>query len=119
MAPRTKPTSLKLLHGDHLSHPERINQSEPQAPEAPRDLVPPFDLDDPAREAWDHYGPILRRSRLLTEADVMAFAALWESWVGTSKRLRRCGPRVRSRWGRRGRRSGTRPPWSRRTRYRS
>jgi len=79
MAPRTKPTALKLLQGDDRTHPGRINRAE-AAPPVVTDLVPPIELDAEAQRVWDHFGPMLRRQRLLTEADRLSFAALCQSW---------------------------------------
>lgn len=79
MAPKTKPSALKRLHGDHLVHPERVNAAEAEAPELVS-LSPPMELDTVAREAWEHFAPMLFRMKLLTEADVLSFAALCTSW---------------------------------------
>lgn len=79
MAPRTKPTPLRLLEGSDRQHPERMNRSEASVPVV-ADLAPPIDLDATAQATWDHFAPLLQRSRLLTEADRLSFAALCVSW---------------------------------------
>ncbi|EFC86453.1 phage terminase small subunit P27 family [Parafrankia sp. EUN1f] len=90
----TKPTALKLLHGVDKVNPGRINRGEAAVPLAPNP-EPPLDLDAVARDVWDHYLPILRTARLLTEADVLAFAALcqsWSSYRAAVEAVRREGP---------------------------
>ena len=79
MAPRTKPTELKRLHGDNKVHPGRVNAHEPK-PDLLVSLDPPMELDPSARDVWDHFAPMLHRMRLLTEADVLSLAAMCTSW---------------------------------------
>jgi len=79
MARRTKPTVLKVLHGDDKVHPGRVNAHEPK-PDLLLSMDPPMELDSIAREVWDHFAPMLHRMRLLTEADVLSLAAMCTSW---------------------------------------
>lgn len=53
-------------------------RSEPD-PVYLQDLTPPDWLSDGARVVWDQEAPKFRRARLLTEVDVLAFAALCQS----------------------------------------
>jgi P27 family predicted phage terminase small subunit len=96
MAPRTKPTALKLLHGDDRQHPERINKAEPKPAEL-ADLIPPVELDQLAREVWDYYAPRLQRTRVLTDVDVHTLAALcvaWSNYVQAVQVVRAEGPLI-------------------------
>src|SRR6266851_4112951 len=56
----------------------RLNDSEPQ----PRASVPrcPDHLDERAKKEWKRLVPILRRMRVLTEADWMTLANLCQTW---------------------------------------
>lgn len=55
------------------------------------DLTPPEWLSDGAREVWLQEAPKFRRARLLTEIDVMAFAALCQSAADYRRAVRKTG----------------------------
>lgn len=55
------------------------------------DLTPPDWLSDQAREVWQEEAPKFRRARLLTEVDVMAFAALCQSAADYRRAVRKTG----------------------------
>ncbi|MEU0584574.1 phage terminase small subunit P27 family [Streptomyces sp. NPDC006132] len=65
----SKPTNLKVLHGDRK---DRINTDEPQP--AAAEVAPPDWLGDAALEIWDAYADDLEAKRVLTAWDVEAFA---------------------------------------------
>lgn len=65
-----KPTSLRILHGDH---PERINRHEPKPAE---DRVEPTQpLAEYAQQVWDSLASDLVAKRVLTPWDAYAFTA--------------------------------------------
>lgn len=78
----TKPTALKVLHGDR---PDRINREEPVPPEA--EVTPPESLSEAARVHWDRLAPSLIASGVLTVWDREAFGicceALARYWEAT------------------------------------
>lgn len=55
------------------------------------DLTPPDWLSDGAREVWQQEAPKFRKARLLTEIDVMAFAALCQSAADYRRAVRKTG----------------------------
>src|SRR5882672_4123384 len=74
--PAPKPTALKRAEGNPGKRP--LNHSEPQPrPTAPRC---PDHLDERAKKEWKRLVPILRRMKVLTEADWMALANLCQTW---------------------------------------
>jgi len=85
--PAPKPTSLRLLHGDH---PERVNKAEPVPDEG--SVEPPgwlVELDrqaeagtETALDVWHRLAPDLIRKRVLTPWDVEAFAVFCDAVVG-------------------------------------
>ncbi|MGI5443812.1 phage terminase small subunit P27 family [Streptomyces shenzhenensis] len=75
----SKPTTLKVLHGDRK---DRINSDEPQ-PSA-GEIVPPGWLGAEALEVWEEYAPDLEAKRVLTAWDVEAFA----NWCDAAARRR-------------------------------
>jgi P27 family predicted phage terminase small subunit len=74
--PAPTPTALRLLEGNPSKHP--INRQEPQ----PRARAPklPDHLDEAAKREWKRLIPILRRMRVLTEADGIALAGLCQAY---------------------------------------
>src|SRR5687767_6217896 len=74
--PIPKPTMIKRAEGNPGKRP--LNCSEPQ----PRATVPrcPEHLDDRAKKEWKRLVPVLRRMKVLTEADWMALANLCQTW---------------------------------------
>ena|SRR5271170_397968 len=74
--PAPKPTALVVLEGNPGKRP--LNQREPQPRQvAPR--CPPY-LDENAKKEWQRLVPILRRMKVLTEADYMALAGLCQAY---------------------------------------
>lgn len=74
--PAPKPTALVLLEGNPGKRP--INKREPQ----PRQKAPqcPAYLDENAKAEWRRLVPILRRMKILTEADYIALASLCQQY---------------------------------------
>src|SRR5260370_36162605 len=71
---------------------QRLHASEPQ----PRAITPrcPDHLDALAKKEWKRLVPVLRRMRVLTEADGMPLANLcetWSTWVQAQKKLTEMG----------------------------
>ena len=92
MAPRPKPTRLKILAGNPGKR--RLNEREPQPP-IPTELPePPMPLSPEAGKEWLRAGGLLLRSRVLTEADLSALAAycvVYGRWVAAEGAVRRRG----------------------------
>jgi len=74
--PAPKPTALVLLEGNRGKRP--LNRREPK----PREKAPPCPehLDDRARQEWRRLVPILRRMRVLTEADQILLGNLCQAY---------------------------------------
>jgi P27 family predicted phage terminase small subunit len=74
--PIPKPSAIARAEGNPGKR--RLNDSEPQ----PRTTVPrcPDHLDERAKKEWKRLVPMLRRMRVLTEADWMALANLCQTW---------------------------------------
>ena len=74
--PAPTPTALRVLEGNPSKRP--LNRQEPQ----PRARAPkcPDHLDDGAKKEWKRLLPILRRMRLVTEADGIALGNLCQSY---------------------------------------
>lgn len=74
--PIPKPTVIKRAEGNPGKRP--LNRYEPQ----PRAAVPrcPEHLDERAKKEWKRLVPVLRRMKVLTEADWMALANLCQTW---------------------------------------
>lgn len=77
MAPRVKPTALKVLHGDDKKNPQRINRAEP----TPADLSieAPATLTVEGLAAWCRLAPDRIAKGVLTPWDVDAFALFCEA----------------------------------------
>ena len=73
-----KPTALKILHGDHKVHPERMRRNEPM-PVGPVEPTPY--LSKPARDIWDAVAPSMIDCALLRAPDVPLFGELCEALV--------------------------------------
>lgn len=73
----SKPTALKVLHGDRK---DRINTAEP-VPAEPLPIEAPAYMSDEAREVWGEIAPDRVRQGVLTSWDVQAFAAFCEALV--------------------------------------
>ena len=75
--PVPKPTVVEIMEGKPGHRP--VNSREPK----PRATVPrcPDHLDDRAKKEWKRLVPVLRRMRVLTEADGMALANLSQTWA--------------------------------------
>ena len=95
MAPRPKPTRLKILSGNPGHRP--LNEREPK-PAIPTELPEaPLPLSRVARKEWTRTGGILLRMRVLTEADLAAFAAycvVFGRWQEAENDVRRRGVMV-------------------------
>jgi len=74
--PIPKPSAIARAEGNPGKR--RLNDSEPQ----PRATVPrcPEHLDEHAKKEWKRLTPVLRRMRVLTEADWMTLANLCQTW---------------------------------------
>ncbi|MCP3800334.1 phage terminase small subunit P27 family [Allokutzneria sp. A3M-2-11 16] len=72
--PASKPTALRVLHGDR---PDRINTDEPVPP--PATIQPPDWLSADARAVWDRLAPGLIAKGVLTVWDCDAFTVLVEA----------------------------------------
>jgi phage terminase small subunit len=74
--PTPKPSSIARAEGNPGKR--RLNDSEPQ----PRNVAPkcPEYLDERARKEWKRLVPVLRRMKVLTEADGMALANLCQTY---------------------------------------
>ena len=74
--PIPKPTVVEIMEGRPGHRP--INSREPK----PRATAPrcPDHLDDRAKKEWKRLVPVLRRMRVLTEADGMTLANLCQTW---------------------------------------
>jgi P27 family predicted phage terminase small subunit len=74
--PIPKPSAIARAEGNPGKR--RLNDSEPQ----PRATVPrcPAHLDAQAKKEWKRLVPVLRRMRVLTEADWMTLANLCQTW---------------------------------------
>jgi P27 family predicted phage terminase small subunit len=97
---KPKPSAEKALEGNPGKRP--INDDEPQPPpvEDAFDL-PPAELDDVegqslagARQEWARLAPLLRRCRLVTEADRSALLALCLEWARYLEARAKAYPRV-------------------------
>lgn len=73
-----KPTRLKVLHGDHKIHPERISKNEPHPGGAPE---PPRVMSSLARDIWNRVAPDMTRTGVLTTWDEQALGAYCEAVV--------------------------------------
>lgn len=73
----TKPSHLKVLHGEDRKNPQRINQAEPQ-PSA-GEVAPPFELTKHAAEIWGRLAPDLEAKGVLTPWDADLFAEVCEA----------------------------------------
>lgn len=76
MARPRKPTATKEAMGNPGKRASARREPDPDYLE---DLTPPEWLSDQAREVWLVEAPKFRKARLLTEVDVMAFAALCQA----------------------------------------
>lgn len=87
-----KPTALKVVQGNPGKRP--LNDAEPQPAEL-EDLEPPKGLDVYGKQAWRRNVPVLRRLKLITEADVDALAAYcmaYSRWRRANIALRKVKP---------------------------
>lgn len=85
----TKPTNLKMLHGDHKKHPERINKQE--ARPNSKDVLPPDDLCEEALEVWNRLADDLVAAGVLKYWDVEAYADYCEAVID----MRECRAHLR------------------------
>lgn len=79
--PAPTPTALNRLRGNPGKR--ALNADEPVLPAAPDTFdEPPLALaDDPvAIEAWRDLAPVLRRARIVTDADARTLAAACQQW---------------------------------------
>ena len=95
MAPRPKPTRLKILAGKPGHHPLNLRETQPAIPtELPE---PPLLLSRVARQEWIRTGGLLLRARVLTEADLtalMVYCVVYGRWVEAENDLLRRGVMV-------------------------
>ena len=97
-----KPTSLKVLHGDHKKNPRRLNANEPTPASGP--VQPPSTLSDAALAVWERLGPDLQRTGVLTPWDADEFAVVCDAvarWQEASRVLDEEGPTGVNRFGER------------------
>src|SRR5712691_9457498 len=85
--PIPKPSAIARAEGNPGKR--RLNDCEPQ----PRATTPrcPDHLDAEAKKEWKRLVPVLRRMRVLTEADWMTLANLcqiWSTMVQAQKKLK-------------------------------
>jgi P27 family predicted phage terminase small subunit len=73
-----KPTHLKVLQGKPGHRP--LNEDEPQPDVVDETPEPPKHLSGVARAEWERAYPMLARNRLITEADLTAFAAYCQAY---------------------------------------
>ena len=90
-----KPTEIKKLAGTLRKHRQNLDEPQPEAgtPE------PPADLDTRARAAWDRYGPILAKCRVITLADremLACFCGAAGRRSQAEEELAKSGPVVKS-----------------------
>ena len=88
--PIPKPSAIARAEGNPGKR--RLNDCEPQ----PRATTPrcPDHLDALAKKEWKRLVPVLRRMKVLTEADGMTLANLcqtWSTWVQAQKKLTEMG----------------------------
>lgn len=84
----TKPTHLKVLHGDDKKNPQRINRAEP-VPDG--EIRPPWELTDEAQAHWDRLAPDRIAKGVLQAWDCEAFALFCEALVQAEKGAREAG----------------------------
>ena len=84
----SKPSAVKEAMGNPGKRSSK--KAEPD-PEYLADLTPPDWLSDGARQVWEQEAPKFRKARLLSEVDVMAFAALCQSAADYRRAVRRTG----------------------------
>ena len=77
---RPKPSALKIVSGN----PGKRSVSPEPRPRA-RSVRPPKGLSKAAKSAWRSLAPMLRRLRVLTEADTMALASACEAYADLSR----------------------------------
>lgn len=66
-----KPTNLHVLQGTRPSTGARLTEAEPALLTPAQALQPPPHLSEPSAAVWREIAPILQRTRLLTELDVL------------------------------------------------
>lgn len=97
MAPRPKPTALRILNGNPSGRP--LNDREPQ-PKLGKPRIPDHvQQDDEARREWRRISDSLDEMGLLSTADRAALAAYcisWSRWVDAEEKLRQFGVIVKS-----------------------
>lgn len=81
MGSRSRPTALKILHGER--HRSRINDAEPQPLDA--EPVPPPDMTDEVRAVWDETIVELRGMGLAHAADSHSLHCYAEAVVNHRK----------------------------------
>lgn len=75
--PAPKPNRLKILAGNPGRRP--LNDDEPQ-PKLVTRLNAPVELDSHGLKFWRYYATLLKRIRVLSEADIHALAAAAQWW---------------------------------------
>lgn len=83
-----KPTNLKILQGNPGKRP--LNMNEPKFQEVDAAKMPPY-LNKFAKKEWKRIAPLLKKVKLLTEADITALAAYCQAyhrWLEAEKLLR-------------------------------
>lgn len=71
-----KPTNLKVIAGTDTKHPQNGHEPEPDLLE---ELEPPEHLPAKSAAVWRELAPVLRRIKVLTVADVVAFELLCDA----------------------------------------
>ena len=88
MARPKTPTAIKETMGNPG---KRSTKTKEPDPDYLADLTPPDWLSDGARAVWLQEAPKFRKARLLTEIDVMAFAALCQACADYRRAVSKTG----------------------------
>jgi len=100
MAPKPKPTRLKLLEG--VVNKRRINMNEPKPKSKKRKPAAPSFLNQAAKKEWKRIAGELHQLGLLTNLDLTALAGYCASYaifVDASKNLEKHGMLVKAQSG--------------------
>lgn len=94
--PAPEPSILKYIRGNPSK--EKLNESEP-TPDLLEDFTPPQFVkdDDFALSKWQYAVPILRRMKVLTEADTESFARyciIWADWMRAREKCKSLGREI-------------------------
>ena len=94
--PAPEPSILKYIRGNPSK--ETLNAAEPTPPLLEDFAAPDFVKDDPfALMKWNYAVPILRRMRVMTEADAESFARyciIWGDWMRAREKCKSLGREI-------------------------